>query len=185
MFNKRLKILREESGMTQKEVAEKIAISSRVYAYYETERFPKDAETIKKIAILFNCTTDYLLGASEFRNHGEIKNINEIADVFKQIENPQILENAKDIFSALADMGKNAKQQSSAFAHCLDDVVDSIREISSAYNSSVEKVRDYVKFLEFKNFSMEKIDSIQESVKVMANELAKKIKINFDDDMRN
>jgi hypothetical protein len=99
--------------------------------------------------------------------------------VFKRIEDPHILNNAKSIFNALADISENAKQQSLAFSHCFNDVLDSLHGIFSSYSSSAAK-EDYVKFLEFKTFSMEKMDSVHESIKKMANDLADKIKDSWD-----
>jgi transcriptional regulator with XRE-family HTH domain len=61
-FNKRLKRLREIKEVKQKEVAKYIGVSERVYGYYEKDRFPKDPNTIEKIANYFNVTVDFLLG---------------------------------------------------------------------------------------------------------------------------
>ena len=189
MFNQRLRFLREETGMTQNEVAEKISISPRVYAYYETERFPKSAETIKNLAKLFNCTTDYLLGASDFRNHEETQNINDSADVFNQIKNPLVLESMKDTFNIMADIGKSFDDKSYAVAHCMSSLAGSLNEIFSSYRSSIEELKITVpeeiqklKFYEFKAFSTERIDASLESIKAMANDLASRIKINIDPD---
>lgn len=58
----RLKELRKEKGMTQKEVAEKINISQSAYAFYETAKKEPKIETLKKIADLFKVSLDYLTG---------------------------------------------------------------------------------------------------------------------------
>lgn len=68
-FGDRLKQLRLERKLTQKELGELLNLSDRVVGYYETnERFPRDPNTIKDIASYFNVTTDYLLGLSDVRN---------------------------------------------------------------------------------------------------------------------
>ena len=57
-----LKELREERNKTQKEIADFLKITVRSYQRYESnEREPK-IETIKKIAIYYNVTLDYLAG---------------------------------------------------------------------------------------------------------------------------
>ena len=186
MFNQRLKMLREEIGMTQNEVADKIEISPRVYAYYETERFPKCAETIIKLAKLFNCTTDYLLGANDFRNHEDAKNINKSADVLTQIDDPRVLESMKDIFNAMADIGKSADGLVE-IANCLKSTTNSLNQISASYHATIDVLKTplseslkNLKLLEFKTFSTDEIDSVNASIKKMANELASKLKISFD-----
>ena len=68
-FGDRLKNLRTERGLTQKELGKQLNISDRVVGYYESnERFPRDPDTIKSIANFFEVTTDYLLGYSNIRN---------------------------------------------------------------------------------------------------------------------
>lgn len=63
MFAKLLKELRTLKQVTQKEVAEAVGVSERVYGYYEMgERFPKDPDVLKKLADYFDVSLDYLLG---------------------------------------------------------------------------------------------------------------------------
>lgn len=68
MFSKRLKELRNEAGLTQKEVATKLNISQPTYVQWESGRRSPSSETLEKFAKLFNVSTDYLLGKTNFRN---------------------------------------------------------------------------------------------------------------------
>lgn len=61
-MGERLKQLREKNGLSQKEMAQMVGVSDRVYSYYEQDRFPKDEEIIKKLAKTLNTTVSYLLG---------------------------------------------------------------------------------------------------------------------------
>ncbi|WP_039652405.1 helix-turn-helix domain-containing protein [Clostridium tyrobutyricum] len=66
LFGDRLRYLREEKGVTQKELGNFINVSDRVVGYYESnDRFPKDEKTLKKIADYFNVSIDYLLGRTD------------------------------------------------------------------------------------------------------------------------
>ena len=60
-----LKRLREEKGITQKELAEKLNSSASRISMYEQNRREPDLQTIIKIANLFNCSIDYLLGINK------------------------------------------------------------------------------------------------------------------------
>ena len=61
-FSENLKKLREAKGMTQKDLATKLGVSSRIVSYYETGKsIPSDPELLKKLVELFNVTLDYLL----------------------------------------------------------------------------------------------------------------------------
>lgn len=57
-----LKELREKNKLTQKEVAEKVNISQRAYAFYETGDREPSIDTLIKIANLYNVPIDILVG---------------------------------------------------------------------------------------------------------------------------
>ena len=63
VFGDRLKELREEKGITQKNLGKVLNISDRVIGYYEAnDRFPKDETILKMIADYFNVSVDFLVG---------------------------------------------------------------------------------------------------------------------------
>lgn len=66
-FNKQLKMLRQESGLSQQEFAKRIGMSkSSVNMYERGEREP-GIETLECIADYFNVDMDFLLGKSDIR----------------------------------------------------------------------------------------------------------------------
>ena len=68
-FSERLKSLRLEAGLTQKEISEKLSISQPQYARWEAGKRSPTSETLQKFADFFDVSTDYLLGKSDFK-HG-------------------------------------------------------------------------------------------------------------------
>lgn len=65
----RLKELREERNLTQKEVSDAIGGSQSNLAKWEKEKIQPAADMIVKLADFFKVTTDYLLGrADDFGN---------------------------------------------------------------------------------------------------------------------
>lgn len=60
-----LKQARKLSGMTQKEVADKIGVGQSTYKNYECGFREPNGDTIVQLANLFGVTTDYLLGREE------------------------------------------------------------------------------------------------------------------------
>lgn len=61
-FGDILRELREEKGITQKELGAVINISDRVIGYWESnDRFPKDGAIIVELANFFGVSTDFLL----------------------------------------------------------------------------------------------------------------------------
>jgi len=62
--NKNLKAAINKSGMTREQIAEKVGCdTSSITKYYNGDRYPK-TDIIIKLAELFKCSTDYLLGVS-------------------------------------------------------------------------------------------------------------------------
>ncbi len=61
----RLKELRKEKGLLQKDVAEKFEVATSTYSYWEQGKFEPDSETLKKLADFFGVSVDYLLGNDE------------------------------------------------------------------------------------------------------------------------
>lgn len=72
MFGDRIKQLRKEKEWSQEYVANKLNISVGALSRYETGMFePKSLSLVKDFATLFNVTTDYLLGNSDFKTYDE------------------------------------------------------------------------------------------------------------------
>ena len=64
-FGERLKNLRIENQMTQKEVAERIGlVSGSISAYEQGKKFPS-VEVLIQLCNLFHVSSDYLLGLSD------------------------------------------------------------------------------------------------------------------------
>ena len=62
IFGNRLKALREARGLSRKAFAEAMGVSySTVSKYENDERFP-DLDLLKKFAVYFDVSADYLLG---------------------------------------------------------------------------------------------------------------------------
>ena len=72
----RIKILRLENNLTQKELAEKIQTSNKNIWAYENNIATPPAETLIKIADFFNVSLDYLL----YRNFNINANNNSFSD---------------------------------------------------------------------------------------------------------
>lgn len=62
MLAKRLRKLREEKSYTQQEIAKKLDLTKGAYGAYERGTNTPDAQTLLKLANIFDVTTDYLLG---------------------------------------------------------------------------------------------------------------------------
>ena len=82
-----LKRFRLHFGYNQAEIAEKIGTFQQTYYKYETGKNIPSAEVIKKIAVAFNVSTDYLLGLSDTPSYDADKAILDAAIEFNQAVN--------------------------------------------------------------------------------------------------
>lgn len=69
----RIKKLREEKGIFQKDLAKLLKVSIPAINYYENEKRAMDTETASTLADYFNVSVDYLLGKSNIRNPQKIE----------------------------------------------------------------------------------------------------------------
>ena len=65
MVSERLKNLRKERGVTQKEVAEKAGVIERQYQNYEYGKIKPSHDALIALADFFNVSIDYLVGRTD------------------------------------------------------------------------------------------------------------------------
>lgn len=90
-MGEKLKSLRLEKKLTQKQVADRIGLAiSAVSSYESGSRYPS-YEVLVQLARIFHVTTDYLLGMTDKRNidvtgldDGEIELISQLVDKLRQ-----------------------------------------------------------------------------------------------------
>ncbi len=58
----RLRDLREDKDMTQKEISQIINVSQVTYSYYEIEKRSIPINLLKKLACYYNTSIDYIVG---------------------------------------------------------------------------------------------------------------------------
>ena len=61
-FGLRLKTLRKQAGLTQKQLAAQLGITKSVVSFYELQSRSPSPEVLAKLAQIFHVSADYLLG---------------------------------------------------------------------------------------------------------------------------
>ncbi len=70
----RIKQLREESDITQEELAKKLNLSSKgIISMYENGDRKPSLDVLMQLSEIFDCSIDYILCKSNVRNSAEIK----------------------------------------------------------------------------------------------------------------
>ena len=86
-FGEKLRKLRKESGLTQKQLADRLGLAKSIVNYYENgSRYPS-YDVLVKLARIFHVSTDYLLGISTIKSIDVTElNDNEIEVIMQMIE---------------------------------------------------------------------------------------------------
>lgn len=100
MVGERLKKLRKERKLTQKELAEALHLSYHAISGYERNKSEPSDEIKSDIARYFNVSADYLLGLSDFKSN-TFNNENKVLLMMKELseEDRKIIE---DVVSSLS-----------------------------------------------------------------------------------
>lgn len=90
-FGERLYNLREEAGLTQAQVADKLGISHRAYAFWEREPTAIRAEQLAILAELFQVSADLLIGrdAPKPRGGGPTGKLRQVFDTASKLPRRQ------------------------------------------------------------------------------------------------
>ena len=79
-FSKRLRELRDQADLTQKEVADAVHVDKQTISQYELGKRQPDFEKLERLCDFFNVSSDYLLGKSDltmrYVNTEELKLLN-------------------------------------------------------------------------------------------------------------
>ena len=67
IFSERLKRLRKEKKLTQKELAEQIGISQKSYSHWETGKNEPSLENLIKLVDLLEVSIDWLFGREQMK----------------------------------------------------------------------------------------------------------------------
>ncbi|MBQ7830876.1 MAG: helix-turn-helix transcriptional regulator [Clostridia bacterium] len=65
VLGKRLRELREEKGLTQKQLAKDLQLNSVTYLHYEKAQREPPLAVLAEMAIYFEVSVDYLLGLTD------------------------------------------------------------------------------------------------------------------------
>ena len=66
LLGERLKELREEKGLTQKQLSNDLKLNSVTYLHYEKSQREPPLQVLVEMARYFNVSVDFLLGVKDF-----------------------------------------------------------------------------------------------------------------------
>lgn len=95
-FGMRLKQLRAEKGLSQADVAKRVHLTKQTISGYESNTAMPSVESLIDLALLFNVSTDYLLGLNHRKvlyidgfDEESISHISKMLDILKDNFKPK------------------------------------------------------------------------------------------------
>lgn len=85
-FGQKIKKLRTDAKLTQKDLAEKMNVSFQTVSKWESDLNEPDISNIKELAKIFNCSFEYLLGDDE-----DEAETTEVEEEVQKIEEPEVV----------------------------------------------------------------------------------------------
>lgn len=85
----RIRELRENAGLKQKDMAVKFSINENTWSQYENNKRTPDLETIKKIAEFFKVSIDYLVDLTDETYDPREDEFREIVHIFNKLSKVQ------------------------------------------------------------------------------------------------
>ncbi len=89
---KNLKKLREEKGISQKQLADVVSVSQQSINKYENHNIEPDIDTLIKMADYFETSVDYIIGHSKIR-----RKIEAVSSYDLNIEEAKLVENYRTL----------------------------------------------------------------------------------------
>ena len=103
----RLRSLREERNMMQKEVAQFLRITPQAYSHYELGKRTPDIETLERLAGFFHVSSEYLILGKEVPSPTEIEIYGYLVCTFVNDVRPKKRRSLEEISSLLTKGGRS------------------------------------------------------------------------------
>lgn len=133
MISTRLKSLREDADLSQKELAKLLGVSPSTIGMYEAGKRTPDSEMLTRICDFFNITVDYLIGRSNIKNP-------KCSTYNKEEQNP-ITDDEKNILNLYKKLNDKDKAKFEGMMELkISEYEDSKKIISSTCSSIGEEI---------------------------------------------
>lgn len=132
-----IKKYRKKSGMTQKQVADKLNITQTGYGKYELNKSEPDIKTLKQLSRIFNTTIDNLVGnyVNETITINELTKVEQIT--IKKLFELQNEEDYKIIYDIIDELQKLSKKNY--------DFFDFVEDLYNRNKEKIEIIKEYKK----------------------------------------
>ena len=108
----KFKEARKACGLTQKEVAQSLNVTTATYSRYENGLIQPDSETLKRIAVLTKTSVDFLLGSPSENN-------SQVDDIAKKVM-PALRRDEEKLLGVYNSLDQESKTQLMSVAYLIN-----------------------------------------------------------------
>lgn len=123
----RIKQLRKDNKLTQKELGEKLNVGKSTISQYENNINTPDIEIIRKISKIFDVSVDYLLGDTNIRKNQPNSSSTNLNELFKEYTEEDLIKLSK-IYKVYKDMNLD-KLDDDVLKVIFENAADSYKKI--------------------------------------------------------
>lgn len=88
----KLKDIRKQRNLTQKQVADYLQTSQQAYNYYENEKYEPSIDILIKLADLYNTSIDFIVGRNRVNDVGYLNSTQiECVNMIKQLNETNLI----------------------------------------------------------------------------------------------
>lgn len=136
LFGKRMKEYRDEAGLNQQEIADKLGVKRTAYAHYESGKRQPSFEFLTEFSKLSGWTTSYLLGLSEYKTLTQEINAARLINV----QNSEAASAAKKIYDTIGNLLARIDRGEVDF---YDNYLEPIARISDLVNKAQRSIKRF------------------------------------------
>ena len=131
-FKERLKQLRIERDIPVTQLAAKLEKTEGAIRMWETGKSKPDIDSLAELAKIFDCTTDYLLGLSDFKNAERQKVFEADWDKFFTLLNKATERDREAVYDACMQLINLAEPNTRLSSYIIDNLLLMIQNITLA-----------------------------------------------------
>lgn len=131
MISTRLKSLREDADLSQKELAKLLGVSPSTIGMYEAGKRTPDSEMLTRICDFFNITVDYLIGRSNIKNPQ--------CSTSKKTEQSHLTDDEKNILNLYKKLNDKDKAKVEGI---MENKIDEYKDSKKIISSTCQNIED-------------------------------------------
>ena len=111
MFQEKIKELRKEAKLTQKQIAEKLDMPQSLYSNLERGIKQANQKRLKQFSDFYNVSTDYLLGNTDIKSKTLETDLNKTLDTVRSFDGKPMTDSDREVIREILKRRQREREQ--------------------------------------------------------------------------